>query len=388
MTSQTQLPRATYLLTLSQALNLTVAVMSVTMAALVGKSLAPSPAWATIPYGMQFAAVMLCTYPASMLMRRLGRRFGFFLGASFLIASGLIGYWGVTQSSFLGLMLAHILLGLYISFANFYRFAAVDGLESERKARAMSLVVSGGVAAALLGPLLAMLTRQVSGFTEFAPSYAALSVIGALTLCVLSVWRPNESTPAVATQKNTPLHWRQNHPALIAIAAAAGGYFVMSVLMVQVTLVMKELCSFNQMSFAIQGHILAMFVPSFFTGALIARIGTRHVLTLAFLLLVGSSALGSFSIDYWVTVAGLILLGLGWNFAYLGGGALLAQRVPEHERHTWQGINDTVIAAFAAAGVFLSAPLLTWLGWYGSNMLCMGVSVLLAALCWAALRQR
>ncbi|KAB7629123.1 MFS transporter, partial [Verminephrobacter sp. Larva24] len=140
-----RLPWSIYLLTLAQAFNLTAAVISVTIAALVGAKLAATAALGTIPYGIQFAAVMLFTYPASMLMRRHGRRIVFSLGAVFLISAGLLGYSAVTQESFLLLIVAHGLLGIYIACANFYRFAAVDDLPPEAKARAISWVVAGGV---------------------------------------------------------------------------------------------------------------------------------------------------------------------------------------------------------------------------------------------------
>ena len=143
-----RLPGATYVLFFCQAVNLTAAVISVTIAALVGAKMAPNPALATVPYGLQFAVVALLTYPAAGFMRRFSRRAGFLLAAPLLIVAGLVGYDAVNRSSFIGLVVAHALLGAYVAFANYYRFAAVDNLPSELRSKGLSLVVAGGIAAA------------------------------------------------------------------------------------------------------------------------------------------------------------------------------------------------------------------------------------------------
>lgn len=368
-----RLPAATYLLSFGQALNLTAAVLSVTVAALVGIKLAPSPAWATVPYGMQFAAVMLCTYPCALLMRRCGRRVGFSVGALMLLIAGIVGYVSVTERSFSGLILAHAFLGGYIACANFYRFAATEGIPPQQSATAISLVVSGGVFAAIVGPLLATALRDVSGQAEFSLCYAALCGLAALTFITLALWTPPilpVDDAAHAFQLST-----DNRPSskkrlvAIGIIAAAIGYFVMNLLMVQSSLVMKEICSFSASSLAIQAHVFAMFIPSFFSGRLIAKIGARQVLAVGFVLLAMSAGAALVQpLSYAAVVVGLLFLGLGWNFTYVGGGALLACNVRNADRHSWQGINDTVIATCATLGAFLPSPLLALLGWSGSNL--------------------
>ncbi len=145
------LPARTYLYFIAQSVNLTTAVMSVTMAALVGAALAPDPAWSTVPYGFQFLCVMLATYPVSWLMGRIGRRRAFMLGALPLALSGVSGFLAVQHQHFVALILSHCALGVYIAFANFNRFAATDNLTQHLKARALSLVVAGGVIAAVVG---------------------------------------------------------------------------------------------------------------------------------------------------------------------------------------------------------------------------------------------
>ncbi len=387
-----RLPASTYLLSLGQALNLTAAVISVTVAALVGIKLAPSSTWATVPYGAQFASVMLCTYPAAMLMRNRGRRFGFAVGGVMLMIAGVLGYLSVARASFAGLILTHAFLGAYIACANFYRFAAVDTIPTQQKAKAISLVVSGGVLAAVLGPLLSTALRDVHGHAEFALCYAALCGLSVLTFVILTFWKPPaEAATATTSQPATTERFgmKGNYLILIGILSAAAGYFVMNLLMVQSSLVMKDLCSFSAASVAIQGHVLAMFGPSFFTGRLILKVGVRQVLILGFALLAISAGIAvAQPLSYSAVVAGLLVLGLGWNFSYVGGGALLAQSVPNRQRHAWQGVNDTVIAACATLGAFLPSPLLSLMGWSGSNLLCLLLCLAVATVCWLGYSMR
>ncbi|MFC0691023.1 hypothetical protein [Paraburkholderia humisilvae] len=259
-----KLPPSTYILSLAQAINLTAAVISVAIAALVGTRLARSPALGTVPYGAQFASVMLCTYPVSMLMRKIGRRLVFGVGGMMLVAAGASGYLAISRESFGLLILAHVLLGCFVACANFYRFAAIDGLPSSSRAKAISLVVAGGVLAAVLGPAVADGLRHVRGFADFSLFYGILSLLGVLTLSLIAIWRPRRTfdsrvpSGVIVNRSNERLNWAI--PA--AIAASACGYFAMNLLMVQASLVMASLCSFEASSRAIQAHVLAMFAPS------------------------------------------------------------------------------------------------------------------------------
>lgn len=378
------LPRATYLLTLAQALNLTCAVISVIIAALVGSRLATNPAFATVPYGAQFASVMICTFPASMLMRRYGRRVIFSFGAVMLIIAGIVGYVAVTRSSFAWLITSHVALGIYIACANFYRFAAVDNLKPAAKPTAISLVVAGGVLAAVAGPAIANSLRVVPGFADFSLCYAAFCLLGVVSLALLAVWKPQavSATPQPYmgnTGRRRPLG--MSMPILVAIFCSAGGYFLMNLLMVQASLVMKDICSFSALSFAIEVHVIAMFAPSFLTGSIISRIGLQKTLITGFLLISAAIALGALEVRYEFIFVALILLGLGWNLTYVGGSALLTQSVDEHNLHRWQGINDTLIAACATLGALLPAPMLTGLGWNWSNMALAPICLIGIVLC-------
>jgi MFS family permease len=376
-----KLPRGTYLLTLCQAINLTAAVVSVTIAALVGGKLAPGHAWATVPYGVQFAAVAVATYPAASFMRRHGRRKGFLLGALCLIAAGCVGYHAVAKSSFAQLIVAHGLLGVYVAFANFYRFAAVDGLAPAIRPRGVSLVVAGGIVAAVSGPLLSIGLKDVDGFLPFSLCYASFIFLGLATIAIMALWRPTAALPTVSRPPETPTTSSGAAPVIVAIVAGASSYLVMNMLMVQASLLMESMCvSFDASSFAIQGHVIAMFAPSFVTGIILARVGYRNTLLAGYVLLAGSAALGIWGSGFSAVVAGLLMLGVGWNFGYVGGGALLAYSLTEQNRHRMQGINDSIIAILATAGAFLPAILQNSIGWQNTNLLCLLLCLVAACL--------
>lgn len=387
MIKKAQIPLSTYLLAFSQAINLVAAVMSVSIAALVGTRLASHAAYATIPYGLQFAAVMVFTYPASVFMRNYGRRAGFLVGTAPLIVSGFLGYFAISFSNFFMLCAAHIFLGTYVAFANFYRFAAVDNIDTQLKPKAISLVVSGGVIAAVIGPALAAVLRKPPGIPEYSLCYGAFVILGILTALPLLFWKEGKPVPKVSSRTDTS--WiTENHDQarsqsyFCAIFSAASGYLVMNLLMIQASLVMNGLeLRFDAISHAVQLHVLAMFAPSFITGHLISRFGVKRVLLAGFFLLSGCAMLGLASPHYGHLLIALILLGLGWNFTYIGGSTLLSQQLDEASRHRWQGVNDFLIAVCATAGALSPSILFSTVGWRGSNFLALVIVAIGVAVC-------
>ena len=278
-----RLPFKTYIYFLAQSINLTTAVMSVTMAALVGASLALDPSLSTVPYGFQFLFVMLMTFPVSKLMATVGRKKSFLLATFPLALSGIVGYWAVEQKAFALLVVSHALLGIYIAFANFNRFAATDGVSSQLKPRAISLVVAGGVIAAILGPLLTSSLKDFAGVQSFAACYAAFTGLATLSLILnlfVGATPPGEKSNHVAKHRASALQSAlQNKTVLLAVAIAAIGYGIMNLLMIQSSMHMSGMhVHFSDVSSAIQWHVLAMFAPSFFTGVIIQRLGLRMVI--------------------------------------------------------------------------------------------------------------
>ena len=425
-----RLPARTWLYFIAQSVNLTTAVMAVTIAALVGAVVAPRPWMATLPYGGQFLVVMLATLPVARRMRRHGRKRIFLAATLPLALAGITGYLAVQDRSFGLLIVSHALLGLYIAVANFSRFAATDGLSTTLKPRAMSLVIAGGVVAAFTGPSLVNSLREWAGIQDFALCYAAfvgLAVLHALT--ILPIRTRDDDTrppgpagvqthatphPAAASAWQLVLHDR---PLVAAMLSAAVGYGLMNLLMIQSSMNMTQLCmAFSDVNRAIQWHVLAMFLPSFVTGSIIQRMGTHAVIVAGFILIAISAAFNMGNDGYALLSTSLILLGLGWNFTYIGGSAMLNERLdqlraqptppasatdsPSTTKDTpqaahrpdptveVQGINDLGIAVMATLGAFLPAPLMSWPGWAGSSLLGGTASVLLIGLVVGVWRRR
>lgn len=375
------LPRRTYLYFTAQSINLTTAVMSVTMAAIVGAALAPAATWSTVPYGFQFLCLMLATYPVSRLMSRIGRKRAFMLGSIPLAVSGISGYLAVQYQHFPMLVISHSALGIYIAFANFNRFAATDNLAQDLKPKALSLVVAGGVIAAVVGPTLTEWLRDVGGYPLFSLCYAAfvgLAVMSLLTAACLPGDTGTASNDRAAKPAGTaaePL----SPVVAVAMAVAALGYGIMNLLMIQASMHMKHMHEdFSDVRLAIQWHVIAMFAPSFFTGAIIHKLGIRATICLGLGLLIGCTAMNMWSHSYAMVTLSLIALGLGWNLTYVGGGALLAQTLQNSPAAMqMQGKNDLAIAVFATVGAFSPALLLGTVGWEGTNAICMALCIVL-----------
>lgn len=375
------LPRRTYLYFTAQSINLTTAVMSVTMAAIVGAALAPAATWSTVPYGFQFLCLMLATYPVSRLMSRIGRKRAFMLGSIPLAVSGICGYLAVQYQHFPTLVISHSALGIYIAFANFNRFAATDNLAQDLKPKALSLVVAGGVIAAVVGPALTEWLRDVGGYPLFSLCYAAfvgLAVMSLLTAACLpgdtdTAGNDRAAKPAgTAAEPLSPV-------VAVAMAVAALGYGIMNLLMIQASMHMKHMHEdFSDVRLAIQWHVIAMFAPSFFTGAIIHKLGIRATICLGLGLLIGCTAMNMWSHSYAMMTLSLIALGLGWNLTYVGGGALLAQTLQNSPAAMqMQGKNDLAIAVFATVGAFSPALLLGTVGWEDTNAICMALCIVL-----------
>lgn len=372
-----QLPRYVYYLLAAQAFNLIAAVLSVTVAAIVGLKLAPTQALATVSYGLQFLAMLLTTFIFSFLMKKLGRHLVFQFGCVCLFLAGVLGYLALQQQQFYLLCLSHFSLGLFISTANFYRFAASDRLATDLIPKATAMVISGGVIAAIIAPMLAIQFQQVAGLPDFTAIYFIFSVLALLLSPILYLWNKKFQRQQIQQVLIEPTQ-RRKLPSTLIIAAVISGafaYYIMNVMMIMSSLHLKEHHSFHYASISIQLHVLAMFIPSFFVSKLIQRWGTHTTIYVGFALLMLSSLIPMFGqVGIYINAA-LIVLGVGWNFAYSGASTLLAG-LNEQQKHRVQGINETGIALFATLGAFLPAPILSSLGWINANLLALCMSLI------------
>ncbi|MCH7332602.1 MFS transporter [Acinetobacter modestus] len=372
-----QLPRYVYYLLVAQAFNLIAAVLSVTVAAIVGLKLAPTQALATVPYGLQFLAMLLTTFIFSFLMKKLGRHLVFQFGCVCLFSAGVLGYLALQQQQFYLLCLSHFSLGLFISTANFYRFAASDRLATDLIPKATAMVISGGVVAAVIAPMLAIQFQQVAGLPDFTAIYLIFSILALFLSPILYGWNQQfqiQQTMQIETA-SIPRAKLPNTLIIAAVISGAFAYYIMNVMMIMSSLHLKEHHSFHYASISIQLHVLAMFIPSFFVSKLIQRWGTHTTIYAGFALLMLSSLIPMFGqVGLYINVA-LIVLGVGWNFAYSGASTLLAG-LNEQQKHRVQGINETGIALFATLGAFLPAPILSSLGWINANLLALCMSLM------------
>ncbi|MGB1239849.1 MAG: MFS transporter [Pseudomonadales bacterium] len=372
--------RQTLLYSLAQGISLTSAVIAVSTSPIIGKSLAPAPEMSTLPYGIQYAAVIACSYLLSMSMKRFGRRPVFFLGAATLGLGGLLGALSIYWHSFGLNLVAHFFFGVTISAFAYFRFAATDGLNDKQKATAVSLVTLGGIAAAFIGPRIAQNTRLLIEDYAFSASYLSFIVLAALVtlllLCIKEDKRSSAQAPETAKQ-SAPQGKVFSLPLLVAIYASGFGYMLMALLMMQSSLKMNALgIPFPEIMFVIQCHVVAMFAPSLFMGKIIDRIGAQPVIMAGYLTMFVSMLIAIYVTSYSGILAALIGIGLGWNMLYVGGSALVAT-LPG-DAHKLQGINESAVALLNTIGAFSAGFLFQAIGWENSNWL--GMALLLPGL--------
>jgi MFS family permease len=382
------------LLATAQALFQTASVLVMTIGSLAGAALSPEPAWATAPIAAMFLGTAIGTVPASMWMTRVGRRIGFVAGASLGALGGLLAAAGIFTSSMLLLCVGTALVGAYQAFAQFYRFAASEVADEAFRPRAISLVLAGGVVAALAGPALARFGGELLQ-PAYTGSFLFLAVVSLLAAGVLLGLRIPPS-PAANPQSGgaRPMTQIARQPTyLVALFGAVTGYGVMILAMTATPLAMvHHHHSLGDASLVIQLHVLGMFLPSFFTGSLIARFGVLQMMGLGVALLTGHVLLTLSGTSFYSFASALVLLGIGWNFLYVGGTNLLTRTYTAAERGKAQAANDLTIfvvglVASLSAGLLqqslgwqtLNLMLLPWLGLAGAAIAWLGFSGRLAA---------
>lgn len=379
------------LLAICQGLSNSGLSMLITVSALAGHLLATDKTLATLPLAMQWAATMATTIPASLLMRRIGRRAGFTIGAAVFGTGGLLGVAALKMSSFELFCLACIFLGAGNAFAQYYRFAAADAAPDSFKSKAISLVLAGGVAAAFIGPQLAKISVDWLLPALYAGCYAALSILAGIIIVILQGIRIPQLS--LEQQRNTGRPMRQiiRQPVfIVAVLSGALGYGSMVLIMTATPLAMAG-CgfAFSDTATVIQGHVLAMFLPSFFTGSLIQRFGNLRIIVLGSLLTGGCLVANMSGITFTNFTVGLVLLGLGWNFMFVGGSTLLTRAYAVEERAKTQAANDFIVFTSSAIGAFSSGLLYNQFGWTIVNVgIAPAMLVALIAVIWLALRQR
>ncbi|MCK5166581.1 MAG: MFS transporter [Rhodospirillaceae bacterium] len=353
------------LLSASQAMFLISAVTMITFGGLVGKMLADDKSLATLPVAMYVVGAMITTIPASFIMRRIGRRGGFMIGAVAGIISGVLAAYAIGQGDFWLFSLSALIGGVYQAHTQYYRFAAVEAAPNDYASRAISLVLAGGVVSALFGPWIVVSTRDLLAPVPFAGSYLTASAVSVVAFAIISFLRIPKAPEEHYEEDGRPMLEIVRQPVFIAAAlSAAMSYGLMVLVMTATPLAMAD-CGFSieATGGVIQGHVLAMFVPSFFSGWLIGRIGVLKVLYYGMAMFAVGGVVATSGIDFSNFLITLVLVGVGWNFLFVGGTTLLAEAFRPAEKAKVQGLNELIVSASAATASFSSGALMNMSGW-------------------------
>ena len=360
--------RNVFVLSGCQALSMSGAVLTITVSALAGQALAENKALATVPFALQFVMTMVATIPASLLMGRVGRRAGFTVGQTIGILGGLIAAFGIFENSFLIFAIGSGIIGIHNAFWSYLRFAAADVADDDYRPKAISYVMAGGLVAAFAGPELAKATRSLFEPVVFAGSYLALVGLCVLNIALLRLVDIPRPPPIGLGGRPLRLILRSS-VFLIAVAAAMIGYAGMNLVMTATPLAMHAAhFGFSDSAFVIQWHVLGMFAPSFVTGHLIRRHGAPRIIIAGTLVMVAAVGVNLAGVTLWHYWTGLVLLGVGWNFMYIGGTALLTECYRLDERARVQAVNDFLVFTGVSVSSFTSGAIQHALGWAAVNL--------------------
>jgi hypothetical protein len=358
------------LLSGAQALFQTASVMIMILSGLVGLTLAADKSFATLPIAMMMVAAAAVMIPASLFMQRFGRRAGFQLGTVIGCLAGLLGTGAIWADSFWLFTFANMLFGGYQAFAQYYRFAAAEAASTDFKSRAISWVIAGGVVAAFAAPSISKLTQDI-GLVPFMASYLALFLVTFAALPLVSCLTLPALTADETDGPKRPLLAIMKQPVfLTALIGSSIGYAVMIMVMTATPLAMQmHGHSLAASATVIQWHVLGMFVPSFFTGTLIRRFGVLWIMAVGTVLLGGHIAIALTGNEYLHFLSGLTLVGVGWNFLFIGGTALLTEAYTPSERAKTQAAHDFLMFGAVSIASFAAGGLLNLWGWHSVNLI-------------------
>ena len=396
-TDHARTKRNVILLVIAQAVLGAQMPMIFIIAGLAGQSLAGNICYATVPISLIVLGSMLSATPMSALMQNYGRRTGFFVGAAAGAIGGSVGAYGLILGSFPVFLLGSFITGTYMSAQGFYRFAAADTASDSFRPKAISYVMAGGLASAVIGPQLAKVTENALA-VPFLGTY--LAIIGLNTLGVLIFPFLKIPTPAKPAQDaprgRTRLEMLKTPRIAVAIICAMVSYALMNLVMTSTPLAVVG-CGFvsGEKNDIVMSHVLGMFAPSFFTGHIIARYGAERVVAVGLILLAMAGGVALAGVELFNFFGALILLGFGWNFGFIGATAMLAESHTPEERGRIQGLNDMIVfgcvtlASLASGGLMNCSGGTAVQGWTAVN-LAMGPFLLLAggALVWLMITDR
>ncbi len=350
--------------------------MIFTIGGLAGQTLATNACFATLPISLIVLGSMISATPMSLIMQKYGRRVGFFIGAFGGALGGAIGAYGLYLHSFTVFLIGSFLTGIYMSAQGFYRFAAADTASDDFRPKAISYVMAGGLASAIIGPQLVKVTSQ-SMVVPFMGAYMAviaINIVGSLLFFFINI--PTPQRPAADAPKGRT-RWQLLTSPAIAVAVICGmvSYALMNLVMTSTPLAVVG-CGFTQNTAAdvVSAHVLAMFIPSFFTGHLIARFGVKPIIATGLVILGAAGLVALQGVDVENFFLALILLGVGWNFGFIGATTMLASSHSPSEKGIVQGMNDLIVfggvtvASLASGGLMNCSGGSAIQGWTAVNI--------------------
>ncbi|WP_419902841.1 MFS transporter [Kiloniella sp.] len=355
------------LLLLGNAILGTPMPMLIILGGLSGAMLAPAKEFAILPVSLQMLAGMVFAAPMSVFMGKFGRKRGFLLGACFAAIGGLLGAYSLFYANFLMLCLAHAAMGAATSCFGYFRFAAAEVVSESWRPTAISITLGSGLVAALIGPEVFVYTKDYYSPIPFAGAYGAItmiSLIGCLPILALALPKSEQDATKKVLSKAPVSSILRRRPVYTAILCAAVSFGVMVLLMAPTPLAMVG-CGFSetQASDVIRWHVIAMFAPSFFTGSLISRFGSGRVVFCGLFLLSLSAGTAMAGIELGHFYISLILLGVGWNFGFIGATNMLNDNLAPNERSIVQGANDTLVALVSTLASFGSGVIISTFDW-------------------------
>ena len=359
----------------------------VATASILGAVLAPDRGLATLPVSMMVLGMWAGTLPVGILARRYGRRTAFLVGTGAGVLTGLICCAGVLLGSFPLLNVGALFSGFYAASHNSYRFAAADTASEGFRPNAIAWVMAGGVFAGVIGSQTVIFTKDLWQPYLFAATYLVQAMIALVCAGVLLLVKIPKPPPAAAGTDGRSLGEIARQPRfIVAVACGVASYAMMNLVMTSAPLAMI-LCSHSvtDAALGLQWHVIGMYAPSFFTGTLIARFGVERVVTVGFALIISSALISLAGIALWNFWSALTLLGVGWNFAFIGATAMVTQCHQPNERNRVQAFNDFLVFGSMAIGSFSSGQLLANFGWAAVNEVIFPVVLAAGALlAWGA----
>ena len=380
--------RTLIVLTIAQCFGHTAAPILVLLGGIVGAQIAPSPDPATLPIAVQILGIASSAIPASMFMSRAGRKAGFLAGTALAICAALLSAYAISRASFPLFVFAGFLIGVYIAFMQQFRFAVAESVPSELIPRSLSILMLAGIVSALLGPEVGRRFSAIEGLPLYVGSFLGLAALLSISFVILLLFYRNSYIESeTQNESKRSLSEILKQPKLmLAVAAAAIAYSVMALVMTATPLSMHEIDNFSleATTRVIQSHILAMYLPSFFSGALITRFGPLKVIKAGFVLMLVCVAIGWGNPEFFHYLGALIFLGVGWNFLFLGGTTLLTQCYRSAERFKVQAVNDFLVFGLQGVGSLSAGVLLAAIGWNGVMVFVLPALLVLALVLWFA----